>query len=201
MVELLGKPKRSQKDIEQIKYLDAQVNAMETKLGNLEKALSTGVPLTESEESMQKLDELYTEIRKYKTERVLMVNSLLKLEALFDKMEKSLENKPSVKQLDLVSKRLKAIEESAGSWATSEKYKSYSQIATTLQDVEQRLTNLENVMTGILYVNEKLKPVVQRKKEKPIASEPETEEEYDEGYEEYEEEEGFVDRIRGIFQR
>jgi len=55
---ILGKGSLAEKRIERDRYVEAQINLLQSKLKRLERIFSVGMPLSESEETVERLDQI-----------------------------------------------------------------------------------------------------------------------------------------------
>src|SRR3989338_5403585 len=108
-----GEKKQNGKDAkeqEMAKYMQAEINLLDSKLSDMEKIVSVGLPMTEMKIGIDKLDKVDQDLNLYKSNSLLMTSSLKKLGALLDTLYEDVKKRPTLDRVEVVSKRIDNLE-------------------------------------------------------------------------------------------
>ena len=138
-------PKIQEKQMERDRYLQGQLDLLQTKLKRLEQVISVGMPLAEAEETMDRLDSMEREI-KINASKNAMVSSVMKeIKTNVEEVNKSMEEKSSQQQFGLLGKRVEFLEKLYGELSSSKTKDIFLNMVDIIQNLEARVKNLEDV--------------------------------------------------------
>jgi len=154
---VLGTKSLTEKRLERDRYIEAQINLLQSKLTRLERIFSVGMPLGEAEETIERLDQIEKGI-KVNSSKIGMFSSVLKeIKTGQDKIVTGIDDKASIKQVAMLSQRVKFLENIYGELSGSKTKDVFMNIVEILKNVENRVDSLEELAhknAGLLFEKE-----------------------------------------------
>ncbi len=143
--DIMGKKQQQKKDLEKDRYLQAQLHLLQSKLQRLERIFSVGMPLGEAEETIERLDKIERGV-KITGSKINMFASVMKeLKEGQEKIQKSLDSKAGINQLQIISQRIKFLENIYGELSSSKTKDIFMNIVDILRSLETRIKTLEGI--------------------------------------------------------
>lgn len=143
---LPGKAKETQKEVEKLRFMEAQINGLESKIEELEKVITIGAPLAEVKGGIERLERLDREFEVHKSNTMLLISNMKKLSAIMDGLVANMEKRPSGEKLEHLTNRFEKLEKSLAELSKVEKVKNISELLETNKALAQRVSNLERML-------------------------------------------------------
>lgn len=204
---ILGKESLAEKRMERDRYMDAQINLLQSKLNRLERIFSVGMPLSESEETIERLDQIEKGVKTGDVKMKMFASVLKEVKANQEKLRTSVDEKVALNQLSMVSQRVKTLESIYGELSGSKTKDIFMNLVEIIKDLEGRLKGIEDLTsknTSLLFQKElsKVKSEVDEEPGWKGKSGEEGSNPSQEGSEEgAEENQGAVSKIKSFFRR
>ncbi len=142
---VLGKKPLAEKQLERDRYIEAQINFLQSKLQRLERIFSVGMPLSDAEETIDRLDQIEKGI-KITDSKINMFSSVLKeLKADHEKFIASMDEKAGLQQLSMISQRVKFLENIYGELSSGKTKDIFMNIVEIMRNLENRIKSLEDI--------------------------------------------------------
>ncbi|MDO8624873.1 MAG: hypothetical protein Q7R47_02225 [Candidatus Diapherotrites archaeon] len=143
--ELLNPQKLPEKMLERDRYVQGQLNLIGSKLDKLEKIVSVGMPLAESEETMERLENVERDLKVNATKSKIYGTVLKEIKTDLDSTKKLLDEKGSLKQMMLINERIKNLESVYETFSSNKTRDIFTNMLEILKNLETRLKTLEEV--------------------------------------------------------
>lgn len=166
-------------ELEKDRYLQAQLHLLQSKLQRLERIFSVGMPLGEAEETIERLDKIEKGVKVVDSKVEMFANVLKGLKDDYAKLLQSLDTKAGINQLQIISQRIKFLENIYGELSSTKTKDIFLNIVDILKNLETRMGSIEEIAhknVGLLFKKE-LEKVEKEAVEQPL---PETEEQMQE---------------------
>ncbi|MBN1941053.1 MAG: hypothetical protein JW772_02620 [Candidatus Diapherotrites archaeon] len=200
--KIVGKKGIAEKQLERDRYVQAQINILQSKLQRLERIFSVGMPLSESEETIERLDQIEKGIKVSESKIKMFANVLKEVRGEQDTLLKGLDEKAGLKQVALLSQRVKFLENIYGELSSSKTKDIFMNIVEIMKNLETRIKSMEDIAhqnVNMLFEKEITnvsKKMTEEGKGKPGASLRT----YD-TTPEYKDEQGFGSKVKGFFNK
>ncbi len=178
-LSIFGKTKQDKMELEKDRYLQAQLHLLQSKLQRLERIFSVGMPLGEAEETIERLDKIEKGVKVVDSKVEMFANVLKGLKDDYAKLLQSLDTKAGINQLQIISQRIKFLENIYGELSSTKTKDIFLNIVDILKNLETRMGSIEEIAhknVGLLFKKE-LEKVEKEAVEQPL---PETEEQMQE---------------------
>jgi len=143
--EVLGKKPIAEKQLERDRYIDAQINLLQSKLQRLERVFSVGMPLGEAEESVERLDQIEKGIKLTDSKINMFASVLKELKASQEKITISVDDKANLNQVSMMSQRVKFLENIYGELSSSKTKDIFMNIVEIMKNLEVRIKAIEGI--------------------------------------------------------
>ncbi len=153
-----GEKKQNGKDAkeqEMAKYMQAEINLLDSKLSDMEKIVSVGLPMTEMKIGIDKLDKVEQDLNLYKSNSLLMTSSLKKLGALLDTLYEDVKKRPTLDRVEVVSKRIDNLEGILAEFTGADSVKQLTALIELNRSLLHRVQNLEKIIEEELKIGVK----------------------------------------------
>jgi len=145
LTELWNPHKLPEKEMERDRYIQGQLNLISNKLDRLEKVVSVGLPLSEAEETMERMDNMEREI-KIGTSKSAIYGTVLKdIKKDMEYVKKGLEEKSSMKQIMMLNERIKSLEQMYETFSSNKTRDVLLNMVEIMKNLEGRLKTLEEI--------------------------------------------------------
>jgi hypothetical protein len=178
-LNIFGKTKQDKMELEKDRYLQAQLHLLQSKLQRLERIFSVGMPLGEAEETIERLDKIEKGVKVVDSKVEMFANVLKGLKDEYAKLLQSLDTKAGINQLQIISQRIKFLENIYGELSSTKTKDIFLNIVDILKNLETRMGAIEDIAhknMGLLFKKE-LEKVEKEADEQAL---PETEEQMQE---------------------
>ncbi|MBS3061644.1 MAG: hypothetical protein J4215_03610 [Candidatus Diapherotrites archaeon] len=143
--ELWNPQKLPEKMLERDRYVQGQLNLISGKLDRLEKVVSVGLPMSEAEDTMERLDNIEREF-KIQVSKTKIYGTVLKdIRKDQDVMKKELDEKGSLKQMLLMNERMKNIETMFETFNNNKTRDVFLNMVDIMKNLETRIKTLEEI--------------------------------------------------------
>ena len=162
-------------ELEKDRYLQAQLHLLQSKLQRLERIFSVGMPLSEAEETIERLDKIEKGVKVVDSKIEMFANVLKGLKDDYAQLLQSLDTKAGINQLQIISQRIKFLENIYGELSSTKTKDIFLNIVDILKNLETRMGSIEEIAhknVGLLFKKE-LEKVEKEADEQAL---PETEE-------------------------
>jgi len=143
--EVLGKKPTAEKQLERDRYIDAQINLLQSKLQRLERVFSVGMPLGEAEETVERLDQIEKGIKLTDSKINMFASVLKELKASQEKVAISVDDKANLNQVSMMSQRVKFLENIYGELSSSKTKDIFMNIVEIMKNLEVRIKTMEGI--------------------------------------------------------
>ncbi len=143
--ELFKTPKIEEKQMERDRYIQGQLDLLQTKLKRLEQVISVGMPLAEAEETIDRLDSMEREIKITASKTTIVASVIKELKTGMEEVRKGVDDKASMQQIGLIGKRVEFLEKLYGELSSSKTKDIFLNIVDIMQNIEARVKNLEEI--------------------------------------------------------
>ncbi len=143
--DLLGKKTQEKKELEKDRYLQAQLHLLQSKLQRLERIFSVGMPLNDAEETIERLDKIEQGIKITESKIGMFASVLKELKEGQAKIQESLDSKAGINQLQIISQRIKFLENIYGKLSGSKTKDIFINIVEIMKNLENRIKTLEGI--------------------------------------------------------
>jgi len=154
----LGKKKinpEHEKELEQIKYMQAEISLLESKFADVSKIMSVGLPMTEMKTGIDKLDKIEQDLTLYKSNSLLITSSLKKLGALLDTLYEDVKKRPTLDRLEVVANRIDNLENTLAEFSGADSVKQLVTLIDLNRSLLHRVQNLEKIIEEELEIGVK----------------------------------------------
>lgn len=156
-LNIFGKNKQEKMELEKDRYLQAQLHLLQSKLQRLERIFSVGMPLGEAEETVERLDKIEKGVKVVDSKVEMFANVLKGMKEDYAKLLQSLDTKAGINQLQVISQRIKFLENIYGELSSTKTKDIFLNIVDILKNLETRMDAIEEIAhknVGLLFKKE-----------------------------------------------
>jgi DNA repair exonuclease SbcCD ATPase subunit len=135
--------KKNPVDVETQAHLLNNLSSLNTKLDSLERIISVGVPLSQANDNMQKLDNLQRGLDSLDSKLSLYISTSKELKEKTEELSKMLSTKVNKTQIDSLSEKIDGLEKMYSELSVSKTNESLVSLIEILKTLRERIKKLE----------------------------------------------------------